>query len=239
MPARNLHSIFAVLLAQHGPLHWWPAETPFEVCIGAILTQNTNWTNVEKAITNLRLKGLLSPKAVRDVPLELLAEAIRPAGYYNIKSARLKDFVLWLFAEFGGELDRMFSCDWKTLRERLLRVRGIGPETGDSILLYAGNKPSFVVDAYTKRLFTRLGIVGEHYSYEDVRRVFMGNLPMDAELYNEYHALIVQHCKCYCRKTRQEKLCGACFLNAAGHCLDPISPPLLGTVESFIRLPEQ
>ena len=235
----KLHSIFAVLLEQHGPLNWWPAETPFEVCIGAILTQNTNWGNVEKAIANLRRGTLLSPKAIRDVSTELLAEAIRPAGYYNIKSGRLKDFVLWLFAEFDGELDQMFLGDWKLLREKLLRVRGIGPETGDSIILYAGNKPTFVVDAYTKRLFARLGIVEEGSGYEDVRRIFMEELPADAELYNEYHALIVQHCKEYCRKSRKEKLCGACFLNASGHCFDPVASPLLGTVERLVRLSEQ
>ncbi|MBI1922217.1 MAG: endonuclease III domain-containing protein [Geobacter sp.] len=207
---KQLLEIFDILARRYGPMQWWPAETPFEVCVGAILTQNTNWGNVEKAIVNLKREGLLSAKALRDVPVEKLAEAIRPAGYYNVKSSRLKDFVGWLFERFDGSLDRMFSGDWRELREELLRVRGIGRETCDSILLYAGNKPTFVVDAYTKRLFARLGVVAENADYETVRTMFMENLPEDVGLFNEYHALIVGHCKEHCRKRER---CHGCDLH--------------------------
>ncbi|RQW83494.1 MAG: endonuclease III domain-containing protein [Geobacter sp.] len=204
-----LLEIFDILLAAYGPRSWWPAETPFEVCAGAILTQNTNWGNVEKAIANLKREGLLSPAELRDVPLARLAELIRPAGYFNVKSARLKDFIAWLFEIHGGSLEEMFSGDWRELRQELLQVRGIGPETCDSIILYAGHKPSFVVDAYTKRLFFRLGFISATASYDEVRDLFMQNLPAAVELFNEYHALIVEHCKERCR-TRP--LCGECLL---------------------------
>lgn len=209
----RLMEIFDLLLHRYGPRHWWPAESPFEVCAGAILTQNTNWGNVEKAIANLRREGLLSPEALREVPAERLAETIRPAGYYNVKSARLKDFVGYLFARYGGSLERMFAGEWRELREELLGVRGIGRETCDSILLYAGGKPTFVVDAYTKRLFSALGMVDASAEYETVRALFMENLPPDVPLFNEYHALIVEHCKEHCRKTPR---CGGCRLHL--HC---------------------
>jgi endonuclease-3 related protein len=209
LPGR-LREIFDLLHAHYGSLHWWPAETPFEVCVGAVLTQNTNWRNVEKAIAGLKREGLLSPEALRDVPVGKLAETIRPAGFFNVKSTRLKDFVSWLFEWHGGSLDRMFAGDWRKLREELLTVKGIGRETCDSILLYAGGKPSFVVDAYTKRLFTNLGLVPAHAEYEEVRTLFMENLPADAALFNEYHALIVQHGKDHCRKTPR---CPGCSLH--------------------------
>jgi len=166
-----LVEIFDLLHATYGPRHWWPAETPFEVCVGAILTQNTNWGNVEKAIGNLKGSGILSPEALRDVPADQLADTIRPAGYFNVKSVRLKDFVGYLWERHGGSLERMFAGEWRQLREELLRVRGIGPETADSILLYAGDKPTFVVDAYTRRLFTALGVV-------DRRRLRGAALPL-------------------------------------------------------------
>jgi len=204
-----LLEIFDTLLAAYGPRFWWPADSPFEVCVGAILTQNTNWGNVEKAIANLKREGLLSPVGLRDISTAQLAELIRPAGYFNVKSARLKDFIAWLFSEQRGSLADMFAGDWRALRVDLLQVRGIGPETCDSILLYAGHKPSFVVDAYTKRLFSRLGLISPTASYDAVRDLFMENLPADVELYNEYHALIVEHCKERCR-TRP--LCGECVL---------------------------
>jgi endonuclease III related protein len=203
-----LMEVFDTLLKRYGALHWWPAETPFEVCVGAILTQNTNWLNVEKAIVNLKREGLLSPQALWDIDQERLADLIRPSGFFNIKSARLKDFIGWLLAGHG-DLDTMFSGDWGALREELIGVRGIGRETCDSILLYAGGKPSFVVDAYTKRLFSRLGLVRESDSYEQVRALFMGALPHDSALFNEYHALIVEHCKRHCRK---KPICDGCPL---------------------------
>jgi endonuclease-3 related protein len=206
----RLIEIFDRLLEYFGPRFWWPADSPFEVCVGAILTQNTSWGNVEKALYNIKEKNLLSPEALRAIPIEELAQQIRPAGYFNVKSARLKDFIDWLFDGYNGSLGRMFAGDWRDLREELLEVKGIGPETCDSILLYAGHKPSFVVDTYTKRLFSRLGLLGEKASYEEIRGLFMANLPADIQLYNEYHALIVQHCKDFCRK---KPLCESCPLN--------------------------
>jgi endonuclease-3 related protein len=207
----RLMEIFDQLLKQFGPRFWWPAEGPFEVCVGAILTQNTNWGNVEKAIVNLKKEGILSAEALRDTTVGQLAEVIRPAGFFNVKSRRLKDFTSYLFARYDGDLDAMFAGEWRELRRELLAVHGIGPETCDSILLYAGHKPSFVVDAYTKRLFSRLGLIGKDTPYEEVRTLFMVNLPADVELYNEYHALIVQHCKEFCRK---KPLCERCPLNS-------------------------
>ncbi len=226
----TLLRIFGLLLARYGPLHWWPAETPFEVCVGAILTQNTNWGNVEKAIANLKREGLLTPRALRDLPLERLAAVIRPSGFFNVKSVRLKEFITWLYDRHGGSLERMFAGDWRELREELLRVRGIGRETADSILLYAGHKPTFVVDAYTARLFSRLGLVREGAGYEELRALFMENLSGDAALFNEYHALIVRHGKEHCRKKPRCAGCPLHFLCLESHCLHPVAPVLLGPV---------
>ena len=208
---QQLLAIFEQLLAHYGPLRWWPAETPFEVCVGAILTQNTAWTNVEKAIRALKQADVLESAGLRDIEPERLAQLIRPAGYFNVKSRRLKDFIDWLFTNFGGSLERMFATDWHGLRDKLLQVRGIGPETCDAILLYAGQKPTFVVDAYTRRLFYRLGLLSENAGYEETRALFMENLPADALLFNEYHALIVEHCKQFCRK---KACCEGCPLAA-------------------------
>ena len=206
-----LMELFDTLLKRYGALHWWPADTPFEVCVGAILTQNTNWLNVEKAIVNLKREGLLSVDALFDIDQERLAELIRPSGFFNVKSARLKGFVGWLLERYGS-LDAMFRGDWRVLREELVAVRGIGPETCDSILLYAGGKPSFVVDAYTRRLLSRLGLVREEDDYHRVRALFMDRLPPDVQLFNEYHALIVEHCKRHCKK---KPACAGCPLS---HC---------------------
>ena len=217
----QLLEIFDTLLAGYGPRFWWPAESPFEVCVGAILTQNTNWGNVEKAIANLKGKELLVPEKMREIPAGQLAELIRPAGYFNVKSARLKDFIGWLYAAFGGSLERMFSGEWQELRGELLTVKGIGPETCDSILLYAGHKPSFVVDAYTKRLFSRLGLISPTVGYDEIRDLFMANLPNDVELFNEYHALIVEHCKERCRT---KPLCEECSLRVrCNYCREALS----------------
>jgi endonuclease III related protein len=202
--------IYDLLFARYGRRNWWPAETPFEVCVGAILTQNTNWGNVEKAIGNLKREGLLTPGALRDIPVVNLAELIRPAGYFNVKSERLKGFVDWLFTGYAGSTEKMACVDWLKLREELLKVRGIGPETADSILLYACGKPSFVVDAYTRRLFEVLGLLDGKESYEEVRALFMDNLPPDVHLFNEFHALIVQHAKDHCRK---KPVCHGCPLH--------------------------
>jgi endonuclease-3 related protein len=213
-----LMELFETLLNRYGALNWWPADTPFEVCVGAILTQNTNWGNVEKAIVNLKREGLLSVEALREIDEERLAELIRPSGFFNVKSTRLKGFVGWLLQRHGS-LEAMFEGDWRLLREELCAVRGIGPETCDSILLYAGEKPSFVVDAYTRRLFSRLGLVRETDDYHLVRSLFMDHLPAEVPLFNEYHALIVEQCKRHCRKKPSCEGCPLsrfCTLPAAG-----------------------
>lgn len=196
---KRLQEIFDLLFSCYGPRHWWPADTPFEVCVGAILTQNTNWGNVEKAIRNLKEAGSLSERALWEIDRERLADLIRPSGFFNMKSERLKEFLAFVLGRYGS-LEGMFAGEWHTLRGELLGVRGIGPETCDSILLYAGGKPSFVVDAYTRRLFSRLGLVQEADGYESVRALFMNSLPEDPYLFNEYHALIVEHGKRHCRK---------------------------------------
>jgi endonuclease-3 related protein len=205
--------LFEILFARYGALHWWPAETPFEVCVGAMLTQNTNWSNVEKAIANLRRAGLLSLEALWEIDRERLAELIRPSGFFNVKSARLKSFLGWLLQRYGS-LEAMFAGDWRLLREELLAVPGIGAETCDCILLYAGEKPSFVVDAYTRRLLSRLGLASESDGYEKLRSLFMNALPADSALFNDYHALIVEQCKRHCRK---KPLCEGCPLGGFCH----------------------
>jgi endonuclease-3 related protein len=206
----SLREIFERLLKRFGPRNWWPAETPFEVCVGAILTQNTAWSNVEKAISALKRSGVMTAEALHSCDPECLAQLIHPAGYFNLKSRRLKDFTSWLSLEHQGSLERMFAGDWHVLRAELLRVRGIGPETADSILLYAGAKPSFVVDAYTRRLFLRLGMVPESAGYDHIRDLFMTGLPEDVPLFNEYHSLIVEQCKRFCRA---KPLCSGCPLS--------------------------
>lgn len=203
--------IFTLLAERFGPRYWWPAESPFEVCVGAILTQNTAWSNVEKAITALKKANLMSPSALHEVSHEALAVLIRPAGYFNLKSRRLKDFVGWLFERHHDSLERLFTGDVPELRAELLTVRGIGPETCDSILLYAGGRLSFVVDAYTRRLFQRLGILPEKATYDQIRTLFMEHLPAEVIIYNEYHALIVEQCKQFCRK---QPRCQPCPLAA-------------------------
>jgi len=212
MPPLSLLEIFERLLERFGPLHWWPADTPFEVCVGAILTQNTAWTNVEKAIHALRQAGIMTPGTLHACDPEQLARLIRPAGYFNLKSRRLKDFTTWLSINHHGSLERMFEGDWQELRTELLGVCGIGPETADSILLYAGAKPTFVVDAYTRRLFNRLGLLPESAGYEETRTLFMNGLPGEVPLFNEYHAQIVQQCKRFCRA---KPLCPGCPLDSA------------------------
>lgn len=207
----RLFRIFELLLSYYGPRHWWPAETPFEVCVGAILTQNTNWGNVEKAIANLKTAGRLSVNGIAGLPQDDLATLIRPAGYYNLKAARLQAFTAFLQQQYQGSIDLLFAGPWQQTRTELLTVKGIGPETADSILLYAGQKTSFVVDAYTRRIFSRLGIVSDRICYEKLRNCFMDQLSEDPALFNEYHALIVELGKSVCRPTPQ---CSSCCLGA-------------------------
>ena len=198
---KMLNKIYEKMYNVYGPQHWWPGETPFEVIIGAILTQNTNWSNVEKAIHNLKTEERLSPQCLKNISPSKLANLIRPSGYFNIKSKRLKSFITFLYDNFDGHLDKMFSLDLKKLRHLLLEVNGIGPETADSILLYAGNYPVFVIDSYTKRIFSRIGILEEKHTYHQIQDFFMQSLDNDVKLFNEYHALIVRHAKEFCKIT--------------------------------------
>lgn len=214
-PAPPLLAWYHVLSEKLGPQHWWPAQTPFEVIVGAILTQNTNWTNVERAIANLRRERLLSPVAIERVPLQRLSLLVRPSGYFRQKARKLKAFVRFLRQNYGGSLARMFRTPTTELREKLLGVHGFGLETADSILLYAGSKDVFVVDAYTKRILARHGWADEKAKYEEMRTLFENSLPRDAGLYNEFHAQFVHVGKNWCR-TREPR-CGECPL---GHFLE-------------------
>ncbi|OGW37822.1 MAG: endonuclease [Nitrospirae bacterium RBG_13_39_12] len=204
-----LMKIYRALYKAYGPRHWWPGETPFEVMVGAILTQNTSWKNVEKAIQKLKNKGFLSAEGIRQLRKSQLAPLIRSSGYYRIKADRLKAFVSFLFEEYNGDLKKMRRERMETLREKLLEVKGVGPETADSILLYGLKKPIFVVDAYTKRILSRHGIISEQASYGEIQDLFMNHLPPDERLFNEYHALLVHLGKTACRKIPR---CDSCPL---------------------------
>jgi len=195
-----LLSMYEAMLAQLGPSHWWPAETPFEMAVGAILTQNTNWKNVEKAIDNLRAEDALTPAAMAALPVDELARLIQPSGYFRVKAQRLKDLVAFINEHADGELETLAGRGLDELRPLILSIRGVGPETGDSILLYALNEPSFVVDAYTRRILSRHGLLPEDTHYEEVREFFMDVLDADPALFNEYHALIVRVAKDWCLK---------------------------------------
>ncbi len=201
---------YGALIRAFGPQGWWPGRTRFEVIVGAVLTQNTAWTNVEKAIARLKKARLLTPVRMHGAVLEELAGHIRPAGYFNVKAGRLKNFTAFLFENYNGSLDRLFQKKTALLRAELLGINGIGPETADSILLYAGNHSEFVVDAYTKRIALRHGLVKEKASYEELKAMFMETLAPDAQLFNEYHALMVRTGKDYCRT--KKPLCGNCPL---------------------------
>jgi endonuclease-3 related protein len=204
----SLVEIYDLLYERFGPQRWWPAKTQFEVIVGAILTQSTSWRNVEKAISNLENAGVLSVEGILKIDIHELAELIRPSGYYNMKARKLKAIVSFLSEGFGSDLDTLFDRPLDEVRRDLLGVYGVGPETADSILLYAGRRPSFVVDAYTRRIFGRLGIIEPELSYEEARRLFMDNLPSSARLFNEYHALIVRLGKEICRS--QNPGCDQC-----------------------------
>ena len=188
MTRETLTEIYELLYDSFGPQHWWPGETPFEIIAGAILAQNTNWTNVEKAIANLKSAERLSPHGLRHIDVAQLAELIRPAGYYNLKSRRLKNLVDWLFDDYEGEVENLRSIDTDRLRAELLGVKGVGCETADSILLYALDRPIFVVDAYTGRIAIRHGLIESDAGCEQLRELFESNLPEDLQLFNEYHA---------------------------------------------------
>src|SRR5579872_1380330 len=205
-----LDEYYNSLFTAFGPQRWWPGRSPFEVIVGAILTQNTSWTNVERAMANLRKARLLTPSAIEKASHKKIEGLIRPSRYFRQKTRKLKAFCAFLRYEFRGSLKRMFARPTTALREQLLGVFGIGPETADSILLYAGGHPVFVVDAYTKRLLARHGWTKAGAKYEDVQWIFERRFPGDAARFNEFHALIVQTGKKYCRT--REPLCGECPL---------------------------
>lgn len=194
-----LKELYQILWEALGPQGWWPGETPFEVALGAILTQNTNWNNVARAIAALKAQGLLEPRALHRLPEAELVGFIRPAGYYNIKAGRIRNFLDFLGTHYNHSMERMAAAEVEDLRPALLGVKGIGPETADSILLYGLDKPTFVVDAYTFRILSRHGLIPEVCSYEELRRLFMAHLPAQAPLYQEYHALLVRLGKEWCR----------------------------------------
>jgi endonuclease III related protein len=217
-----LTDVYRRLFAAFGPQHWWPGESPFEMMVGAVLTQNTSWQNVERAIHNLREADLLELRALYAVPVEELEELIRPAGYFRIKARRLRSLLEFLVERYDGSLEAMFQTGLVELREALLAVHGIGPETADSILLYAGGLPSFVVDAYTHRAFARHGWIGFDADYHQIQDYVQSELPSDVPMYNEFHALLVRLGKDYCRKTNPK--CAECPLRELLQPSGPLEP---------------
>ena len=213
----ELIDIYQALLAHFGRQGWWPGESGFEMMTGAVLTQNTNWTNVEKAIANLKKHDRLNPAAIDQMKPEELANLIRPAGYYNIKAKRLKNLVRWFCQEYQGAIELLQGLSVARLREELLSINGIGPETADSIILYALEKTTFVVDTYTCRILVRHGFIEAECGYEEVKDFCENHLPFELELYNEFHALLVAVGKHHCKVQPQ---CSNCPLEQFDHYTD-------------------
>lgn len=211
-----LLAVYDALLREYGDRHWWPAKTPFEMMAGAILTQNVSWKNAAAAISNLKNARMLTPSSIIELPAAELATLIKPASFMNVKARRLKSFAGWYATEFGADIARMSAVEMHDLRNRLLAMNGIGEETADCILLYACGKPVFVVDAYTRRVFGRLGLVEGDPPYGKLQSFFIQNLPQDTELFKDYHAQIVQLAKDVCRR---KPLCGSCPLRSIGKLL--------------------
>jgi len=211
---QELQYTYHQLMDYYGPQHWWPAEEPFEVMVGAILTQSAAWLNVEKAIANLKVAKALSPQALRRLSLPEIATLIHPCGYYNAKARKLKSLAHWLGEHCNDNLNKLFANSTEQLRQQLLSVYGIGQETADSIILYAANKPIFVIDAYTRRIINRIGLAPASNSYTAYHSLFMEHLPADAELFNEYHALLVCLGKNACRN---RPICQQCCLRSICH----------------------
>jgi len=213
----TIPEVYELLYSAYGPQDWWPADSPFEVIVGALLTQQTTWASVEKAIANLELAGLLDIHSLARADVGQVEELVRPTGFYRQKAGRIIGVTRYLADRYNGDLDAFFDRDTQVVRAELLSLEGIGPETADSIMLYAGDKPVFVVDAYTHRLFARLGIV-EGLSYHGMQTLVQLALPLDVRLFNEYHALVVAHAKRHCRsKPRCE---GCPLLDACGYAAD-------------------
>ena len=205
--------MFQRLLDHFGPQDWWPGETAFEMMIGAVLTQNTNWKNVEKALAHLKEQDLLTLNSIRSLSIPELAEKIRPAGYYNVKAKRLRNLIDFIFDRYHGDLDTLLEEETQALREGLLSVKGIGPETADCILLYAAGRPIFVIDTYTHRILSRHSMIDDQATYDELQAFFMNHLEDDPALFNEFHALIVRTGKEFCRR---KPLCHECPLNTWG-----------------------
>ncbi len=202
--------IYNSLSEYYGPTGWWPGDSPFEIAIGAILTQNTAWNNVERAINNLKAQNLLSPEKIVSVERKVLEEAIKPSGYFRQKAERLVIFCNYLLKNYGGKIELMGAKDTESLRKELLSIKGIGEETADDILLYACEHPIFVVDAYTRRIFSRHGLIDGNIKYKEIQEIFHKNVPKDVYTYKEYHGLIVWTGKDFCKKLPR---CEKCPLN--------------------------
>ena len=210
MSALSLELIYRRLYRSYGPQRWWPARSDLEMILGAILTQNTAWSNVEKSIRSLKEEGLLTLKALEKVSLKTLERAIRSSGFFKVKAGRIKSFLRYLMIHHALRLAPFLKRPAGRLRKELLAIHGIGPETADSIILYGAGKPVFVVDAYTRRIFKRLGFLKGDEDYEAIRGFFEERLPRRRALFNEFHALIVRHGKAHCRK---KPLCVSCPVN--------------------------
>jgi endonuclease III related protein len=215
--SEKVMEIYHLLYEAYGPQHWWPGETQIEIAAGAILTQNTAWSNVKKAIANLKIADCLSAQKLYELKNEELAELIRPAGYYNIKAKRLKNFINWFINEYSGDFKLLEDVNTSRLREELLSINGIGRETADSILLYALERPVFVIDAYTARITQRHHLSDSEADYEQLRELFESNLPQEVPLYNEFHALIVRTGYLYCKPKPK---CEDCPLNKLPHSIN-------------------
>ena len=215
--SQELQDIYHRLMACYGSQHWWPAEGPFEMIVGAILTQSAAWVNVEQAIASLKAAEALSPQALRRLPLPEIAALIRPSGYYNAKALKLKSFAQWLGEHYEDDLDKLWAEEIDRLRRHLLSIHGVGEETADSIILYGAGKPVFVIDAYTRRIINRLGLTPESNGYAAYQALFMNHLSADSGLFQEYHALLVCLAKDVCRR---RPLCRQC-------CLESICPSRL------------
>jgi len=221
-PADALADIYRRLLTAYGPQHWWPADSALEVIVGAVLTQNTNWHAVEKAIARIKDRSLLSIRALHQTPMDELSHLVRPAGYFRLKARRLKNIIDLIAGAYSGDLARMATLSTGELRNQLLAVNGIGPETADSILLYAFRRPVFVVDAYTLRVMSRHGLLLPRAAYGELQSLFMDHLPPDEAIFNEYHALLVQVGKRHCRRTPS---CPGCPLEPLLTSRPPGMPP--------------
>ncbi len=212
--SQRLMEMYKAMHQRFGHQAWWPGETPLEICLGAILTQNTNWGNVVKALANLQAAGAMGVTALHEMPHDRLAELIKPAGYFNIKAKRLKNFLARVHEHSGEDIEKFLNRSVSSLREELLSINGIGRETADAMILYAARKPTFVVDAYTYRIMLRHGVIAREDDYETIKELFESNLPTDIELWNDYHAQLVMVGKTFCRPVAK---CEGCPLESFPH----------------------